>query len=100
MKHSDEDQGWVFADARNVAVFTTCHVMRLNHPVLHVSHDDDDGAWQFHTGERQVEQSDSMIVALEEMVAHDPTLCELADLPYGWIAEREGVGKPWMRMKR
>ena len=30
-----------------------------------------------------------MIVALSEMVEHDPTICELADLPCGWCADRD-----------
>jgi hypothetical protein len=34
---------------------------------------------------------------LEEIVEHDPTVCDLADLPCGWCAEREAIGSPWKR---
>jgi hypothetical protein len=91
---------WPFADPKNVAVFTTTQVLRLRQPILHVSHDDEDGAWQFASGAQQVSAGDAMIVALEEMVEHDPTICELADLPLGWFAERDGVGSPWRRAGR
>jgi len=44
--------------------------------------------------------TDALIVALEEVVGHDPTLRELADLPCGWFAERDTVGSPWKRAQR
>ena len=80
-----------------MAVFTTTHVLRLRQPILRVTHDDEDGAWQFHAGVQQSSVGDAMIVALSEIVEHDPTVCELADLPCGWCAEREAIGSPWRR---
>ena len=100
VKSQSTKDEWPFAEPKNVAVFTTTQVMRLRQPVLHVSHDDEDGAWQFHTGAQQVSAGDAMIVALSEMVEHDPTICELADLPCGWFAERESIGSPWKREQR
>jgi len=100
MKSRTAQGDWPFTDPMNVAVFTTTRVMRLRQPILHVSHDDEDGAWQFHTGAAQVSTADMMIVALEEMVEHDPTISELADLPCGWIAERDCIGSPWRRVQR
>lgn len=91
---------WPFADPENVAVFTSTQVVRLRRPILHVSHDDEDGAWQFHTGAQQVSASDAVIVSLSEMVEQDPSICELADLPCGWFAERDMVGSPWKRAQR
>ena len=87
---------WLFADPKNVAVFTTKQVVRLRHPILYVSHDED-GAWQFHSGAQQVSTDDAMVVALLKMVEHDPTICALADLPCGWFAERDSVCSPWRR---
>ena len=95
-----EKPEWPFADPKNVAVFTTTQVMRLRQPILHVSHDDEDGAWQFHTGAQQRSTGDMIIVSLEEMVEHDPTISELADLPCGWFAERDCFGSPWRREER
>jgi len=91
---------WPFTDPRNVAVFTSSQVVRLRRPILYVSHDVDDGAWQFLTGAERVSTGDAMIVALENMVDHDPSICELADLPCGWSAERDGIGSPWRRARR
>lgn len=100
VKSQNTKDEWPFADPKNVAVFTTTQVFRLRKPILHVSHDGEDGAWQFHSGEQQVSAGDAMIVALNEMVEHDPTICELADLQCGWFAERDGVGSPWRRVQR
>ncbi|HRZ47708.1 MAG TPA: hypothetical protein P5555_21245 [Candidatus Paceibacterota bacterium] len=91
---------WSFADPKDAAVFTTAQVLRLRQPILHVSHDDKDGAWQFHTGVQQVSAADAMIVVLIGMVEHDPSICELADLPCGGYAERDGLGSPWRRAPR
>lgn len=91
---------WPFADPKNVAVFTTIQVFRQGQPILHVCHDDEDGAWQFHTGAPEVSEADVMVVALEEMVKLDPTICELADLDYGWYAERDSIASPWRRIQR
>lgn len=41
---------WLFEDPPNVAVITSNQVLQGN-PILYVSHDEDDGCWQFHTGE-------------------------------------------------
>ena len=90
---------WPFADPKNVAVFTTRQVLRLGQPILYVTHDDDDGAWQFHTGAGEASADDAMIVALREMAEHDPTILQLADLPCGWFAERDSTGSPWRKRR-
>jgi hypothetical protein len=100
MKSPAQNEDWPFADPKNVAVFTTTQIFRSGQPILRVSHDDDDGAWQFHTGVAKVETKDLMIVALEEMVEHDHTICELADLPCGWLAERDSIGGSWKRRQK
>jgi len=38
-----------------------------------------------------------MLVSLKTIVAHDPTLMDLADLPVGWEASRTARGKLWVR---
>lgn len=90
---------WPFADARNTAVFTTRRVFRERVPICLVTHDDDDGSWQFLCGTTS-EREDPMVVALEEIVDLDPTIVELADLPMGWRAYRSGRNDPWKRAKR
>ena len=52
-----------FSDNLNVAVFTTKYVLELQSPILYVSHDEEDGAWQFF-GEEDVTESDCRIISL------------------------------------
>jgi len=78
-------------------VFTTTQVIREGRPVLYVSHDLDDGAWQFHTDDESVSVKDAMVVALSEMIEIDPSLTDLHDLPIGWIARRIASGIEWVR---
>jgi hypothetical protein len=87
---------WTFTDPPNLAVITVVQVLRHGMPVLYVSHDADDGGWQFLTGE-SVNMADSMVVALNEVIRHDPSLAKLADLPVGWCAWRKGKDSDWER---
>ena len=85
---------WPFDQPRDCAVFTTTHVFKEGRDIAFVFHDADDHGWQFHfAGEKDV--ADSMVVALEEVVAHDPSVLEVADLPPGWMAVRAGRGSKW-----
>jgi hypothetical protein len=89
---------WPFEDPRNVATITTRHVIRDGLPILLVTHDADDGCWQFLPG-CDVVPADGLIVGLGCMVARDASLAELADLPLGWRATRDRVGAPWTRTR-
>ena len=42
---------WPFADPPDMAVISVMQVFLQGMPVLHVTHDEDDGGWQFLTGE-------------------------------------------------
>ena len=82
-----------------MAVFTTAQVIYERQPILWVTHDEDDGAWQFHTGGPDT-KADAMMVGLGNITSIDPSLFELADLPPGWEAWRTAVGEPWHRAQR
>lgn len=73
-------------------------VMDGSGPILLVSHDADDHAWQF-IGTSHASMADAMLVALEEIVRVDPTVLEVADLPTGWKATRESIGGTWVRLQ-
>jgi hypothetical protein len=90
---------WPFADPPNMATITVRQILKDGEPILYVTHDADDGGWQFLTG-GDVSESDAMVVSLEEMLEHDPTLAELANLEPGWTAARGDVGMPWHRSRR
>lgn len=87
---------WPFKDAKNTAVFTTKFVLENNQPILHVSHDAEDGAWQFHSDD-VAQESDARIIALSEALDIDPSIAELSDLPEGWKATRQHPSTPWKR---
>jgi len=71
-------------------------VLDGSEPILLVSHDADDHAWQF-IGTSDASVVDSKVVGLEEIVQLDPTVLEVADLEPGWQALRDFVGGPWTR---
>lgn len=89
---------WPFADPPDVAVLTTCAIVEGRAPVLRVTHDEDDGAWQFHDGNRAPpHEADARIVSLRSMIERDASLSSLADLPLGWTATRNDPDRPWDR---
>jgi hypothetical protein len=80
---------------------TTRQVMEDGWPILLVTHDADDGAWQFVNGRGDTDTTDSaMVVAIEVVLRVDPSLVELADLPLGWHAWRQSAGDEWIRGTR
>jgi hypothetical protein len=87
---------WKFKDPENTVVFATTKVLKDNKPILHVSHDEDDSTWQFHSAE-VVQENEVMTVSLKEVVDYDSTVTGLADLPLGWSAERETLKDGWVR---
>jgi hypothetical protein len=89
-------EGWPFDDPENVATMTVRQITHGGQPILLVSHDADDGMWQFLTG-GPVQMADAMLVSLREVYRIDPSIAELADLPLGWTAERSAPGQSWRR---
>jgi hypothetical protein len=89
---------WAFEDAYVVACITTKHVINGSRPILLVTHDEDDGGWQF-LCDTTNETADGRVVSLISIVAQDRSLSALADLPIGWEAKREHVGASWIRSK-
>lgn len=94
MKHD-----WPFDDPKNVATLTTKGIIERTEQIKYVSHDEEDGMWQFHSGE-SVEEEDGRIISLQEATIIDPTLMEIADLPLGWIAIRDNINDNWKRINR
>jgi hypothetical protein len=79
---------------RDLGVYTST-LVRHGMPVTLVLHDAE-GDWQFLSStENDPEQC--VHTHLSHLVAGDPTLHALADLPLGWKAWRESAGEPWQR---
>lgn len=85
---------WPFSDLPDTEVFTTVFVMDGSRPVLLVSHDLDDGAWQILCGTTD-DPDHGVISTLGELVELDPSLIEVGALPVGWEAWRDGPGETW-----
>lgn len=84
-----------FGEDLTLGVVTTSRVLK-GAPVLLVAHDADDGGWQFLCGTTN-DPSEGRIVHLSGILALDPTVHEVADLPEGWVAFRTAVGGVWKR---
>lgn len=84
-----------FDEDPNLGVITTSVVL-AGAPILLVTHDDDDGGWQFLCGTTN-DPADGRIVALRHVVERDPTVLELVDLPLGWVAHRASCDEVWIR---
>ena len=89
---------WLFRDPVNTAVLTTRSIVHGGAWIAHVSHDADDGGWQFHDSSPAAPRDeDVLLVSLQSMVLSDSTLNQLAGLPLGWRAWRDGPHAPWQR---
>jgi hypothetical protein len=86
-----------FDQPENCACFTTTHVLVDEQDIIFVHHGLDN-FWQFHcSGEKKM--ADAMIVSLRQIVAHDSSVLEVADIPPGWEATRTHRGAAWQRRK-
>ena len=94
-RHTYED-GWPFADDVETMTITTVHVLDGSQPIMLVTHDADDGAWQILCGTTNSAE-DGRVACLGCLVTVNPFLADLADLPLGWRAWREEVGGAWER---
>lgn len=74
-------ESWPSADSPKTVSITTRQVLE-GAPVLLVTHDADDGGWQFLCGTTE-DPADARIVGLGQMYRRDATLGQLADLREG-----------------
>ena len=91
-------KSWPFKDPTNMSVFSIQQIVFGKQPILHVTHDADDGSWQF-LGTETPSESDLVVVGLEEICDLDPSIKELADLPVGWEAWRSEKTAVWVKSK-
>lgn len=90
-----------FEDSLSTAVFTTKFVVKENKEITYVSHDEDDGSWQFHSNDKWEDYSKvAMVLSLDEIIEIDPTVLEIADLPYDYIATRRSKQDKWVIQKK
>ena len=89
---------WKFDSPPNEGTLTVQAILDGD-PIVFVSHDADDASWQFLDG-REPRTENGRIICLADMLAKDPSLELLADLPLGWIAWRDTSRSEWKRAGR
>ena len=86
----------IFKDSVNTAVFTTRFVVKDKKEITYVTHEIEDGAWQFFSNDNFDNFEDvAMIVGLGEIIDIDKTILDIADLPIGFTATRQSVNDKW-----
>jgi hypothetical protein len=90
---------WPFLDLPNTVVLAHTAIFKHGEAVVQVAHEEEDGAWQFLDGVSPKTFSAACMASLAQVLTRDPSLAEIADLPMGWRAKREGLGKKWLREK-
>ena len=83
-----------FADPLNTAVITTKYVVHQQSPILAVFHFAD-GFWQFSGQEEPLVDADYLVLGLGQVIALDPSILEVADLPLGVGASRVNKEAAW-----
>lgn len=84
-----------FKEDPSTAVITTKFVLEEKSPILFVFHFSD-GFWQFSGSEKNLSDEDYKLISLEEIIKIDPTILEIADLPYEKEAYRKDVFADWV----
>jgi hypothetical protein len=95
--YGDVMNNWPFKESENLAVFTSKDIVSQQEWVYYVSHDDEDGAWQFHPFSGFTEEKDACLVSLRHIAEIEPRILELFDLPMGWCAWRDSKSSNWQR---
>lgn len=88
-----------FSEPEDTACMVCRHVLDDGAPVLYVTHDADDGMWQFLCGAEDHTSEDARMVSLGQVVGIDPSVDELHDMPTGMGAERAAAGERWAPFK-
>ena len=85
-----------FKESDNTAVFTTKFVVVDKRDITKVTHDKEDGAWQFFSNDPFNNFEDvAKIVGLGEIIKLDSSILELADMKEGYFAHRNFKGDKW-----
>ena len=83
-----------FEDAPNTACIVCRHVLDKEKAITYISHDADDGMWQFLCGGEHTE-ADARIVSLYFAYMLDQTIGQVADMPCGCYIQRETGKDHW-----
>lgn len=91
---------WIFAEPENFPVIISKKILFNKDYISYVSHDTEDGAWQFLNNQAyQLSENDASVVSLREVFEIDSSIMELSDLPKGWSASRTSKESKWIRSR-
>lgn len=80
----------------DTAVFTTTFVLFENKPITFVTHEIEDGAWQFFSDDEFENFEDvARIVGFQEILNIDPSLIQLLEMEAGYTATRASKDCNW-----
>ena len=77
---------FAFKDAPDTACIICQHVLDRKNPITFISHDEEDGMWQFLCSEDHILE-DVRFVSLAEAFQIDESIGQVADLPRGFVME-------------
>ena len=89
-----------FDEPKNVAVFTCKHILEDGADICYISHDKEDGFWQFLCGSNDHIESDARIISLKHAFDLDNSIGKLASMPLGCCAIRKKKGAVWQGFKK
>lgn len=92
--NESDPKGWEFPDPAKARVYISETVQAGEEGVTYVSHDAEDGTWQF-LGDLMIDGGGPVFSRLGTMLKKDPSLAGVALLPRGWYAVRDDGEKPW-----
>ena len=78
---------FAFKDAPETACIVCQHVLDGKNPITFISHDKEDGMWQFLCSEDHILE-DVRLISLAEAFQIDESINQVADLPCGCVVER------------
>jgi hypothetical protein len=73
--------------------------MYRKRPILHATHEAEDGAWQFVCGFKDHTNSNIKIISLKQATEIDASINELYEMPKGVGAERRSIHNKWVPFK-
>ena len=83
-----------FKDKPNTACIVCKHILNKEKAITYVSHDADDGMWQFLCDEEHSE-NDARIVSLYSVYMLDESVGQVADMPCGCYIKRNTDNEQW-----
>ena len=84
-----------FRDPPITACIVCSHVINDNEPIEYVTHDDEDGVWQFICGREEHDETHIKTRPLEHITDLDPDVNSIANLKLGQTARRNLETKEW-----